>query len=87
MNEKQAKKKRKLDKTEPLVLMEFTIKIMDNGDVAVNGPVDKYMAFLDATNRAQRMVLDHAFKLMEQQMAPKSNILVPNLDTSKLKLH
>lgn len=81
MSEKKAKKERK----EPKVLIEFTIKVLDNGDIALSGPVDNIMGFMDATNRAGRMVLDHALKNM--QKAAQSKIIVPKFNTSGIKLH
>lgn len=80
MSEKQAKKKRK---EQDEVLAEYGIRIMRNGDVAVSGPIDNLMGFFDATNRAQRVVLDQTIKNMRNM---QSNIIVPKLDMSKIKL-
>jgi len=79
MSEKQAKKDRK----EPKVLIEYNIKLLDNGDVVLNGPVENVMAFMDATNRAGRMVLDNAIKNMKKV---QSKIVVPEFNASGLKL-
>ncbi len=74
MSEKQAKKERQANRE---IMAEFTIKILENGNVEVSGPIGNFLAFRDAMNRAERVVLNQIISQMKEKT--DNRIIVPGM--------
>lgn len=78
MSEKQAKKKRREQ-----IFAKYEITVFANNEIEISGPIDNFPLYRDVMNRVERIVLDR----LRENLQNRSNILVPKLNTSKLKLH
>ena len=74
MSEKQAKKERQEERK---VIAEFGIRILENGNVEVSGPIGNFFAFRDAMNRAERVVLNQILSQMKEKT--DNRIIVPGM--------